>query len=94
MISQYRYLLKKPRRKIKNYFSSAAATPGVIFPLLEQRTEYYLRKLEEPKEKMFRKKIGQLHDVLGEEYPKVLSLQEQGTFYLGYYHQITKEEKK
>ena len=80
------------------YFNSAAATPAVIFPILDNLCQKHLRKLE-PGFRIYRdKQIGKLKDVLGESYPVRMSLPEQGSFNLGYYHQkqfrYTKKEDK
>lgn len=80
------------------YFNSAAATPAVIFPILDNLCQKHLRKLDIGLRINRDKQIGKLKDVLGEEYPVRLSLPEQGSFNLGYYHQkqfrYTKKEDK
>lgn len=69
------------------YFNSAAATPAVIFPILDNLCQKHLRKLRPGLRVCFDKQIGRLKDVLGETNPIRLSLPEQGSFILGYYHQ-------
>lgn len=80
------------------YFNSAAATPAVIFPILDNLCQKHLRKLDTGLRIYRDKQIGQLKDVLGESYPVRMSLPEQGSFNLGYYHQkqfrYTKKEDK
>lgn len=80
------------------YFNSAAATPAVIFPILDNLCQKHLRKLDTGLRISQDKKIGALKDILGESYPTRLSLPEQGSFNLGYYHQkqsrYTKKEEK
>ena len=80
------------------YFNSAAATPAVIFPILDNLCQKHLRKLETGSRICRDKQIGKLKDVLGESYPIRMSLPEQGSFNLGYYHQkqfrYTKKEDK
>ena len=80
------------------YFNSAAATPAVIFPILDNLCQKHLRKLDTGLRIYRDKQIGQLKDVLGESYPIRMSLPEQGSFNLGYYHQKqfrdTKKEDK
>ena len=80
------------------YFNSAAATPAVIFPILDNLVQKHLRKLSIGLRINKDKQIGDLKNFLGESYPIRLSLPEQGSFNLGYYHQkqtryIKKEEK-
>lgn len=80
------------------YFNSAAATPAVIFPILDNLSLKHLRKLDTGLRISKEQQIGQLKCVLEESYPIRLSLPEQGSFNLGYYHQkqfrFTKKEDK
>lgn len=80
------------------YFNAASATPAVIFPILDNLAQKHLRKLSEAQKIYFNKKIGQLKCILDETNPTRLSLPEQGSFNLGYYHQnqarYTKKEEK
>lgn len=80
------------------YFNSAAATPAMIFPILDDLAQKHLRKLSTGLKISFDKQIGQIKNCLGESNPTRLSLPEQGSFYLGYYHQkqarYTKKEEK
>lgn len=83
------------------YFNSACATPGIIFPVLLKLKENHIRKLDSVNKKIYYEK--QLTDLQGkiqvkdeqkEAYPKRLSLEEQGMFTLGYYHQVQKRYEK
>ncbi len=80
------------------YFNSASATPAVIFSILGNLSQKHLRKLEVGQRIYYEKQISALKGVLGESYPTRLSLPEQGSFDLGYYHQnqfrYTKKEDK
>lgn len=80
------------------YFNSAASTPGMIFPILDNLCKKHLRKLETGSRIYFEKQIGELKNRLGESYPTRLTLPEQGSFDLGYYHQkqsrYTKKEEE
>ena len=80
------------------YFNSASATPATIFPILDNLCQKHLRKLDTGLRISYDRQIGKLKDVLGESYPVRLSLPEQGSFNLGYYHQkqfrYTKKEEK
>lgn len=84
---------------IKNkYFNSASATPAVIFPILDNLAQKHMRKLTEGQKIYFDKQIGTLKCILDETNPVRLTLPEQGSFNLGYYHQkqdrYTKKEDK
>ena len=85
------------------YFNSACATPGSVFPIILKLKNSHMKKIEA-------KSIGsriyyerQLGDLQGKinvsdnqetAYPKRLSLEEQGMFILGYYHQTQKRFEK
>lgn len=78
------------------YFNSACATPGAVFPILMKLKNSHIRKIE-------RQKIGKkvylenlLTQLMGkiEDFPKRLTLEEQGHFILGYYHQVQKRYEK
>lgn len=74
------------------YFSAASATPAVVFPRLLRLSQYHLAK-EKEKNQWVDRAIGKiLADIQlaaddGTGFPASLSLQEQGLFILGYYHQ-------
>lgn len=76
------------------YFNSAAASPATIFPVLDNLCQKHLRKLDEPSRVYFGRIIGDLKDRLGEEYPARMTLPQQGSFNLGYYHQNQKRFTK
>jgi CRISPR-associated protein Csd1 len=76
------------------YFNSAASTPATIFPLLDNLCQKHLRKLSAGSRIWFEKQIMALTGVLGEEYPARLTLPQQGSFNLGYYHQTQKRYEK
>ena len=96
---QFDERLHEIAQRIKDkYFNSAAATPAMIFPILDNLCQKHLRKLDTGLRISYDRQIGKLKDVLGESYPVRLSLPEQGSFNLGYYHQkqfrYTKKEEK
>ena len=80
------------------YFNSAASIPATIFPTLDSLCAKHLRKLKAGQRIYWDKQITQLKNVLGEANPLRLTLPEQGSFNLGYYHQkqsiYTKKEEQ
>ena len=76
------------------YFNSAASTPAMIFPLLNNLSEKHLRKLETGWRIHYEKQLYAVMGILPESYPPRLTLPEQGAFYLGYYHQTQKRYEK
>lgn len=76
------------------YFNSASSIPATIFPILDKLCQKHLRKLRIEQQVNFNKQIGQIMDILHEEYPTRLNLPQQGSFDLGYYHQTQKRYTK
>lgn len=83
------------------YFNSACATPASIFPILFKLKNSHIKKMNNKgKEVYYEKMLGELQNKIvvadGREaaYPRRLSLEEQGMFILGYYHQTQKRYEK
>lgn len=83
------------------YFNAACAAPASIFPILFKLKNSHTRKMNHKgKEIYYEKMLGDLQERIsvGEEirlgYPKRLSLEDQGMFILGYYHQTQKRYEK
>lgn len=78
------------------YFNSACATPASVFPVLVKLKNSHMKKLEREKasSKIYYEQL--LTEIMGklDEYPKRLSLEEQGQFILGYYHQVQRKYQK
>ena len=72
------------------YFNSAAAMPASIFPVLNNLYQKHLRKLEAGQRVYYDKQVIALKSILGESYPARMTLAQQGSFDLGYYHQTQK----
>lgn len=80
-------------RTIKDaYFSSACAKPATVFPKLMRLTQYHLAKLGNPR--YLNDEIAAIVDLLGSEFPSTLSLEAQGKFIIGYYHQKSDTDTK
>ncbi len=76
------------------YYTSAAATPATIFPILLNLSQKHLRKLDTGIRIHWEKRLGELAAIVGQEFPARLALPEQGSFHLGYYHQTQKRYEK
>lgn len=78
------------------YFNSACAAPASVFPVLIKLKNSHMKKLERDKigSKVYYEKL--LTEIMGklERFPTRLSLEEQGKFDLGYYHQMQKKYEK
>ncbi|SHI91447.1 CRISPR-associated protein, Csd1 family [Geosporobacter subterraneus DSM 17957] len=70
------------------YFTSACATPASVFPVLLRLSQHYISKAEYGY--VSDRKIADILeklDINNHPFPSNLSLEEQGVFILGYYHQ-------
>ena len=78
------------------YFNSACAAPASVFPVLIRLKNSHMKKLERERmgAKIYYEKL--LTEIMGklERFPARLSLEEQGKFDLGYYHQMQKRYEK
>lgn len=94
-----RIQLEASNRTIKTtirdrYFNSACATPALIFPILLKLKNSHMKKLERDKigiKVILENEISYLMEKLPTQLPKQLTLEEQGQFALGYYHQQQKK---
>jgi CRISPR-associated protein Csd1 len=82
----------------QRYFSSACSNPRNVFPTLLSLSMHHADKIDNAA--WFEKQKGELLSRLDAEnpFPSTLSLQQQGEFIVGYYHQqqnrFTKKEEK
>jgi len=82
------------------YFNSACAAPASVFPILLKLKNSHIRKLETGKRIFYEKILTSLQGMIevkeeqSAAFPRRLSLEEQGMFILGYYHQVQKRFEK
>lgn len=80
------------------YFNSASATPATVFPLLINLSEKHLKKLNTAEKRGIKisleKKMGDLMGKLNDQFPTQLTLPQQGSFQLGYYHERQRRYQK
>ena len=76
------------------YFNSACCTPAVVFPVLIRLAQAHLKKLDGGLSVHMNRQLQSLMGMLDEAYPGRLSLNDQGIFQLGYYHQRQKRYEK
>jgi len=82
------------------YFTSACANPATTFPVLLRLSQHHIAKAEYGY--TIERKIREIMDAFevdNDPFPRSLSLEEQGIFVLGYYHQrsyffVRKENKE
>jgi CRISPR-associated protein Csd1 len=70
------------------YFGSASANPIAAFPRLLRLHVHHLGKLANPGRRTnLEKLVQEICSNVGDQFPRNLALQQQGQFFLGYYHQ-------
>lgn len=76
------------------FFTSAGATPGIVFPRIINLSKNHLKKLDVGMRTYYSKQITELMGMISRDYPAHYNLYEQGIFQLGYYHQTQKRYEK
>jgi len=81
------------------FFTSASATPRAVFPRLFQLAQHHLKSVRQDRKGLagyFDQQIGEILEPFEAEtgFPAHLSLEEQGLFALGYYHQRAERKDK
>lgn len=78
------------------YFTSACSTPSRVFPNLLKLSAHHLSKLDIARKIYFEKQLTDLMSKLSPSTKNspILTLEEQGIFILGYYHQKQERYKK
>lgn len=74
----------------ERYFNSASTTPSVVFPQMLRLANSHLNVLKRDKKGVqvnLEKQLSGLCNKIHSDFPKYLSLEDQGIFMLGYYHQ-------
>ena len=76
-----------------SFFGAACANPGSVFPALIRKNQHHLSGLRKQKPGLFVIRDKLMTDILWEGldgqagFPAILSLEDQGRFVIGYYHQ-------
>lgn len=81
---------------IRNYYPSASQRPASCFARLLQRANWHLKKLKKLNFGAFFGLQRQLQEILERlsAFPETISVQEQATFALGYYHQKAESQRQ
>jgi CRISPR-associated protein Csd1 len=69
------------------YYGAASATPASVLPILLKLKNHHVAKFDSPGQKVWAERL--VTEIIGRLslFPRQLSLQEQGLFAIGYYHQ-------
>ena len=81
----------------ERYFNAASSTPAAVFPQLIKLSNSHLRVLALEKKGIQiikEKELQQLFQKIHDSFPVHLSLEDQGIFMVGYYHQVQKFYEK
>lgn len=71
------------------FYGAASGTPAVVFPNLMRLKNHHLSKLDNTGLRIwFEQLLGEIIGGIHGEFPKFLSLDDQGRFAIGYYHQM------
>ena len=73
----------------ERYLNAASSTPAAVFATILNLSSHHLEKLSSEGEKVFYEKIKQeiIDKISADGFPAHLDLQDQGSFFVGYYHQ-------
>jgi CRISPR-associated protein Csd1 len=71
---------------VDRYYGAASTRPAVVFPRLIAMSQHHLTKLTGGIQHFYQRRLAEVIDGLA-TFPPVLSMEEQGLFALGYYHQ-------
>ena len=69
------------------FYGAAASSPVTVFPQLLKLKNHHIAKLPIGSKVFFESLIGEIIDGIKAEMPPHLSLEDQGRFAVGYYHQ-------
>lgn len=73
---------------VQRYYASASQTPGLILGRLASNARNHLGKLEPGLAWWYEERIAEVMSQLGDGAPRILDLEGQGLFALGYYQQL------
>ena len=73
----------------ERYMNSASSTPSIVFPTILNLSSHHEKELKDDKERIWFEKLEQdiMKRISADGFPAHLDLQDQGRFFVGYYHQ-------
>jgi hypothetical protein len=75
---------------VQRFYGAASATPGLVMGRLFRTAQYHLKSIKSPAG--YQELLEEITSKIGEDFPVTLSLEEQGRFALGYYHQRSEQK--
>lgn len=81
---------------VQRFYGAASSTPALVMPRLFKLSHHHLSSLPGGLAGYFKKQIEQVtaKELMGTTFPRSLTLEEQGRFALGYYHQRADRSNK
>lgn len=74
---------------VQRYYAAASQTPGLILGRLVRNAQNHLNKPDKPwLGPKYEKHMMDIHSRLKDNFPRILDLEGQGLFALGYYQQL------
>lgn len=73
---------------VQRYYAAASQTPGLMLGRLTANARNHLGKLEPKLAWWFENQLADVMSRLGDQAPRILDLEGQGLFALGYYQQL------
>jgi CRISPR-associated protein Csd1 len=71
---------------VDRYYGAASTRPGTVFPRLVALAQHHIAKLTGGLAAFYQSRVGEVMDGIA-GFPATLSMEQQGLFALGYYHQ-------
>jgi CRISPR-associated protein Csd1 len=72
----------------ERFYASASATPGPVFPRILRTYTHHLSKIEGGLKISRERLVQEILDPVSGRFPSALTIEEQGRFAIGYYHQM------
>lgn len=96
VLENLQYAANKQDSIRSGYMSAAASTPASVYPTILKLSNNHYSKLAKDKKGLANFFDSQKSEILGmiQDFPNTLDLNDQGRFFLGYYHQKNHKEDK
>lgn len=79
---------------VQRFYAAASSTPALVLGRLTRTSKFHLDKLDPGLAYWFDGRIADIWTHMGDTVPRVLNLEEQSLFALGYYHQLAENRRK
>ena len=96
VLENLQYAANKQDSIRSGYMNAASSTPSAVYPTILKLSNSHYCKLAKDKKGLANFFDNQKGEILGmiQDFPDTLDLNDQGRFFLGYYHQKNHKEEK